>query len=132
MEPNPSLRAGIHLGLGEKYLREAEVLLEKGDYIHASEMAWAAASLVVKALAAVHGRVLVDTSELHKFVAELGDGEARVLWASALALHHNLYETKLPPEMVREYLYNVKRLVEKFKTMISGAIVRGDWQGLVE
>jgi hypothetical protein len=32
----------LHLNLAEKYLREAEDLLAKGDYVEASEKGWSA------------------------------------------------------------------------------------------
>jgi len=40
-------RADIHFALSEKYLRNAEDLLKKKDFIQASEKAWGAASQVV-------------------------------------------------------------------------------------
>lgn len=116
---DPDRRAEVYLSLCDKYLREAEELLRKGDYVQASEKAWGAASQAVKALAAKEGRVLRSHGELHKFVTELGDREARTLWASAIALHQNFYENWLPPEMVKEYISNVKKLVKKLKAIIN-------------
>ena len=43
------------LALSEKYLKEAEEFLEKGDCVQASEKVWGAASQIVKALAAKKG-----------------------------------------------------------------------------
>ena len=45
----------VHLALSEKYLKEAEEFLEKGDYTQASEKVWGAASQIVRALAAKRG-----------------------------------------------------------------------------
>jgi hypothetical protein len=55
---DPEARAELHLKLCEKYMRDAEELLEKKDYAQASERAWGAASQMVKALAAKEGREL--------------------------------------------------------------------------
>ena len=41
---DPESRIEIHLSLSDKYLREAEDLIKKGDYVQASEKAWDAAS----------------------------------------------------------------------------------------
>jgi hypothetical protein len=38
---DPNDMAELHLGLSEKYLDEAEEFLRKGDYVQASEKAWA-------------------------------------------------------------------------------------------
>jgi hypothetical protein len=58
---DPEARAELHLKLCEKYMRDAEELLEKKDYAQASERAWGAASQMVKALAAKEGRELRST-----------------------------------------------------------------------
>jgi hypothetical protein len=41
---DPLERAEFHRGLAEKFLREAEELLTRGDYVQASEKAWGAAA----------------------------------------------------------------------------------------
>ena len=55
---DPEARAELHLKLCEKYVRDAEELLEKKDYAQASGRAWGAAFQMVKALAAKEGREL--------------------------------------------------------------------------
>jgi hypothetical protein len=37
---DPETRVEVHLKLSEKYLRDAEDFLAKGDYVQASEKAW--------------------------------------------------------------------------------------------
>lgn len=109
----------IHLKLCEKYLREGEELLAKGDYVQASEKAWGAASQIVKAVAAKKGSELRSHGELHKEIVKLaqetGDDEIRSLWQSAISLHQNFYENWLPPEMVERNIGDVKKLVGKLK-----------------
>jgi uncharacterized protein (UPF0332 family) len=93
---DPEARAELHLKLCEKYMREAEELLEKKDYVQASGKAWGAASQMVKALAAKEGRELRGHASLWKYVDEvaerLGDVELRHLWGRANNLHQNFYE----------------------------------------
>jgi hypothetical protein len=45
-------RAQEYLRLNDKYLKEAEALLEEGDYVQASEKFWGVAAGIVKAVAA--------------------------------------------------------------------------------
>ena len=119
---DPESRIEIHLSLSDKYLREAEDLIKKGDYVQASEKAWGAASQVVKAVAAKRGKELRSHVELHRFVAELRrgirDAELSTLWASATSLHQNFYENWLPSETVNDWIENVKKFVEKLKVEI--------------
>jgi hypothetical protein len=71
---DPEARAELHLKLCEKYMREAEELLAKKDYVQASEKAWGAASQMVKALAAKEGRELRSHASLWKYVDEVAEG----------------------------------------------------------
>ena len=50
--------------LNDKYLQEAEALLDKGDYVQASEKFWGAAAEVVKAVAVKRGIELKSHGEL--------------------------------------------------------------------
>jgi hypothetical protein len=123
---DPEAKAELHLKLCEKYMREAEVFLEKKDYVQASEKAWGAAAQMVKALAAKRGLELRSHGELHKEVIKLtretGDDEIRLLWQSAIALHQNFYENWLPPEMVEKNVEDVKTFLEKLRK-VAGMVV---------
>ena len=68
---DPETKAEIHENLSEKYLKDAEELMKKGDYVQASEKAWGAASQMVKAVAAKNGLELRSHGELHKFVSKM-------------------------------------------------------------
>ena len=52
---DPTERMELYVRLSEKYLRDAEEFLAKGDYVQASKKLWGAASLMVKAVAASRG-----------------------------------------------------------------------------
>jgi hypothetical protein len=60
---DPESRVDIHLSLSDKYLKDAEDLIKKEDYVQASEKAWGAASQVVKAVAAKRGKELRSHGE---------------------------------------------------------------------
>jgi len=118
-------KAEDHLELNDKYLKEAETLLEKGDYVQASEEFWGAAAGIVKAVAAKRGIEIRSHGELHGFVTklskELNDPDLPSLFGTAAALHQNFYENWLPPETVVAYSRAVKRLVEGLKELIESS-----------
>ena len=119
---DPETRAEMYLRLSEKYMRDAEDFLAKGDYVQASEKAWGAASQMVKALATRRGSELRSHGELHKEVVKLtkesGDDSIRLLWQSAISLHQNFYENWLPPEMVEKNVEDVKKFIDKLKRLL--------------
>ncbi|MDJ0269465.1 MAG: PaREP1 family protein [Aigarchaeota archaeon] len=119
---DPEVRAESHLKLSEKYLRECEEFLARGDYAQASEKAWGAASQMVKAIAARRGMEIRSHGELHRFVKrlreEFRDEQVSTFWLSAVSLHQNFYENWLPEDMVRDGVENVKKLVERLKRVI--------------
>jgi len=57
--------------LMSKYLEEAEALLEKGDYVQASEKLWGASAESVKVVAAEREIELKTHRDLWEFVAKL-------------------------------------------------------------
>ena len=118
---DPETKAEIHENLSEKYMKDAEEFMKKGDYVQASEKTWGAASQMVKAVAAKNGLELRSHGELHKFVSKIskdrGDGEIERLWRSAIVLHQNFYENWLPEYVVIDSIGDVRKLIKKLKTM---------------
>ena len=106
-----------YLSLNNKYLKEAEALIDKGDYVQASEKFWGAAAEIVKAIAARKGSDLRSHGAIYQFITslskELNDPELLRLFAAASSLHQNFYENWLPPEMVVDYGEAVKELVTR-------------------
>jgi hypothetical protein len=119
---DPETKSELHLKLSEKYLKDAEEFLAKGDYVQASEKAWGAASQIVKALAAREGRELRSHRELHNYVAELSrkkkDREIIRCWLTATSLHQNFYENWLPGEAVRSAVEDIKAFIEKLSQLL--------------
>ena len=119
---DPDVKVELHLKLCEKYMREAEDLLARRDYVQASEKAWGAASQIVKAVAAKEGKELKSHASLWEFLDyladRLGDLELRHLWRTANALHQNFYENWMPPREVELSIRDVKSLLEKLKSLL--------------
>jgi len=119
LELDPKGRRELHLKLCEKYLREAEEFLGRGDGVEAGEKAWGAAAQMLKAVAARRGRKLRSHSMLWEFVEELSveleDEELLTLWHVANSLHVNFYESWATLHAVERGLEDIKRFVRKLK-----------------
>jgi uncharacterized protein (UPF0332 family) len=122
---DPPERAEFHRSLAEKFLREAEELLAKGDYLQASEKAWGAAAQMVKAVAAKKGKELKSHGDLWRFVLEVAgeNNELRRLWHVANTLHQNFYEGWIPPEGVRRAMEDVKQFINMMKKLLDEGAV---------
>ncbi|AJB41760.1 MAG: PaREP1 family protein [Thermofilum sp.] len=119
---DPAERAELYLRLSEKYLKDGEELLAKGDCVQASEKLWGSAALMVKALAASRSVSVSSHGELFSYVRrlgeELGSPELRRLFSVASTLHQNFYENWLSGDVVREYAEDVKQLVWELKKLV--------------
>ncbi len=122
---DPPERAEFHRSLAEKFLREAEELLAKGDYVQASEKAWGAAAQIVKAVAAKAGKELRSHGDLWRFVLEVAgeNDELRRLWHVANTLHQNFYGGWIPPEGVRRAVEDVKQFINMMKKLLDEGAV---------
>jgi HEPN domain-containing protein len=122
---DPPERAGFHRSLAEKFLREAEELLARGDYVQASEKAWGAAAQMVKAVAAKKGKELKSHGDLWRFVLEVAgeNDELRRLWHVANTLHQNFYGGWIPPEGVRRAVEDVKQFINMMKKLLDEGAV---------
>ena len=54
---------------------------------------------------------------INRLVEELKDLELGDLWIRANALHKNFYEGRLIPELVKKYMEDSKKLVEKLSKL---------------
>lgn len=111
-----------YLRLDGKYLKEAEELLAKGDYVQASEKFWGAAAEVVKAVAAARGITLGTHRSLWEFVHRLSREKPELNliegFRAAESLHVNFYEDHLPEEVVKLTVAQVKEFIEKMKRLL--------------
>lgn len=119
---DPSDKVEVYIKLSEKYLRDADDLLAKKDYIQASEKLWGSAALMVKAVAASRGITILSHGELFSFVRKLGEEEnepeLRRLFSVASTLHQNFYENWLHEDVIKEYSEDVKQLITELKKLI--------------
>jgi uncharacterized protein (UPF0332 family) len=115
-------QAENYLKLNNKYLEEAEALMDKGDYVQASEKYWGAAAEMVKAIAARRGKDIRSHEGIYSFVdklsEELNDPELLRLFGLASALHQNFYENWLSSKMVANYGEAVKELVDRLNKLV--------------
>ena len=115
-------KAEKYATLNHKYLKEADALMKRGDYVQASEKFWGAAATIVKSVAARRRRNISSHGALYGFVKsfedELDDPELLRLFAAAGALSQNFYENWLPSEVVVKYGEAVKQLVEKLEALM--------------
>ena len=108
--------------LNGKYLKDAEELLRKGDYVQASEKLWGAAAEIVKAVAAKRGIRLGAHRSLTKFVAELDEENPKLNLATEFSvannLHINFYEDWLHPKMVVKNAEAVRSFISKMERFL--------------
>lgn len=113
---------GRYLELNGKYLKEADELLAKGDYVQASEKLWGAAAEMIKAIAAKRGLGLGTHRSIGVFLAKLDtklpewrlpDG-----YAHANNLHVNFYEDHLPPDLMLKSAAAVKKFIDKLRRLL--------------
>jgi uncharacterized protein (UPF0332 family) len=123
---DPEAKSELHLKLCEKYICEAEELLEKKDYVQASEKAWDASSQMVKALAAKESKELRSHANLWEYMDKLAekleDVELRHLWRTANILHQNFYENWMPPREVELSVRDVKALIKKLRAAMEPSL----------
>ena len=104
------------------FLEKAKEELQAGDLRQASEKGWGAASQMIKAVAdyrdwphAVHGH-LVATAE--SVADESQDGDVRICFDAAQALHRNFYEGGLSQTGVALRLAQVETLLPKLRSYL--------------
>ena len=108
---------------GRKYLSQASVELDQGDFAQASEKGWGAAAQFVKAAAEERGWTHGRHNHLFRIVRQLAEEidneELRVQFGLASDLHTNYYEEHLDEEDVRFNLDRVRQLVTSIDSVLS-------------
>lgn len=114
-------QAAHYRDLSAEYLRHARELLAEGDLAQASEKAWGAAAVLVKAAAEERGWRHEGHRELwralHRLADESEDDEMRRQFGLAGALHTNYYEDWLDAKSVEQYLGEVEQLAAKLRAL---------------
>ena len=119
---DPIEKVELHLKLADKFLREAEEFLAKGDYVQASEKGWGVAAQMIKAIATKENLELRSHASLWEYLDKLAeklqDVELRRLWWTANNLHQNFYESWMTPRDVKYAIEDVKKFAEKLKKLL--------------
>ena len=112
---------GRYADADQQFLARAHAYLADDDLRQASEKGWGAAALSVKSVAQSrgwrHGGHRRLFSVITRLVEETGDGDLRVAFNAANALHTNFYEGWLDRENVEANLASVVELVEKLDAL---------------
>jgi uncharacterized protein (UPF0332 family) len=110
-----------HVDLNGKYLKDAKTLLNKKDYVQASEKLWGASAQIVKAIALKRGKRLRSHEAINKYIVELskelGDKSIMGHFSIANSLHQNFYENWLAPETVVYNAKIVEKLIKKLRPL---------------
>ena len=105
------------------FLTKAREELDAGDLEQASEKAWGAAAMIVKAAAEERGLSHYTHRDyypvLRAMVQETGDVGLRDLFRAANELHHNFYEHWLTSEEIGSDIESVEQFVEKVEQLIT-------------
>ena len=104
------------------FLTKAWEELDAGNLEQASEKAWGATAMIVKAAAEERGLAHHTHRDyypvLRAMVQQTGDEGLRDLFRAANELHHNFYEHWLTSEEVSSDIDSVERFVEKVEQLI--------------
>lgn len=118
-------KAETYLELNGKYLREAEELISKGDYVQASEKLWGAAAEMVKAVAMKRDmKELGEHRILFEYVSKLDKESTELnlkrLFMTARLLHTNFYEDELSADYIVGIGYkDVIEFINKMRRLLS-------------
>ena len=104
-----------HDAHSRRLIAHAEIELEKGDRLQASEKAWGAVAHGLKAIADRRGWEYVTHRQVFGIVErladEMDDHQILVLFYAANGLRHNYYVDAQPIESLRDQIAIVKELL---------------------
>ena len=115
------IKQNKHTQLNGKFLTDAKTLLDKQDYVQASEKLWGATAQIIKAIALKRGKRLRSHESINKYVVQISKelGDKSILDYSSIAnsLHQNFYEDWLEPETVIQNAKTIEKLIKKLKPL---------------
>ncbi|HHT9116296.1 MAG: PaREP1 family protein [Planctomycetes bacterium] len=110
-----------HTQLNGKFLNDAKELLDKQDYVQASEKLWGATAQIIKAAALKRGKHLRSHAAINKYAdqlsKELNNPSIIDYFNAASSLHQNFYEHWLTPDMVVHNAKIIEKLIKKLKPL---------------
>ncbi len=120
---DPEELVELYLSLSDRYFREGEEFLSKGDLLQASEKLWGAAALAVKSVAANEGKKLEKHGGLWGFVENISivrkDDDLVDLFHIANSLHRNFYENQMGKRSIEVAMRDIKKFMAKLREGLS-------------
>ena len=111
-----------YIRTSRRFLAQAQEEFNKGDMRQASEKAWGAAALAVKATAeqrgwghSTHARLFENVKRVSQ---ETGDAELYDLFHVANSLHQNFYEGWQTDSFVKRGIQRVRALVDRLDALL--------------
>ncbi len=115
-------RVEIYMKLCEKYLRDAEELAAKEDFVQASEKYWGAVTSILNAIGELrnwdhytHRDYNIIIENLYE---ETGDKDLLTDFGMAERLHSNFYHNFMRKSAFEYHREHVLRLIEKLRKMV--------------
>ena len=112
-----------HRLVSRTFMGQAQVELESGDLLQASEKAWGATARALKAIAQrrdwQHGSHYHYFQIIRRLIDESGREELRTRFQTAESLHANFYNGWMPETEVRASIDDVKLLVADLHLLIN-------------
>ena len=116
-----------HIETSRRFIQHADLMLDEGDLLQASEKAWGATAHRLKAIA--HRRNLRHSSHRDYYMIidllrnEADDPEELILcFKSADRLHGNFYNDFMPASAVRDDVENVQALLAMLENIESSSL----------
>lgn len=112
-------RINRYLTLSQKYLKDADRLLEDKDYPQASGKLWGAFVTIIKAVAAKRNKTIKSHEGIKFYLTniarELKDESLNSLILVGEGLHQNFYENSDPPEAIKSGAKIIRRFVKRMQ-----------------
>ena len=113
-----------HTEISHRLITQAEEEFQKGDSLQASEKAWGAAAHALKSIAKQREWRQGTHRDLYGVVrsieSETSVQGVRRLFQVASELHSNFYEDRMPDEILRESIDDVKELIDRLEPLLPG------------
>jgi hypothetical protein len=116
---DPKSRIEIYMKLYERYLKDAEELTAKGDFVQASEKYWGAVTAILNAIGEIRGWDHYTHRDYNVIIENLyeetGDKDLLADFSIAERLHSNFYHNFMRKSAFGYHRERVSRLIEKLR-----------------
>ena len=116
---DPKSRIEIYMKLYERYLKDAEELTAKGDFVQASEKYWGAVTAILNAIGEIRGWDHYTHRDYNVIIENLyeetGDKDLLADFSIVERLHSNFYHNFMRKSAFEYHRERVLRLIEKLR-----------------